>query len=261
MGVPAVGEKTLIVGCTGRMGAMLCSGALEKGLAVTGIDMPYDDDLALACENVSTAIFCVPAAALEDVLTRICPFLPEGCVVSDITSVKERPLRAMEEIWNGPVVGTHPLFGPKPDRSGDLPVAVIPGRGADEAATARITSFFEALGFRVFRSTAEEHDRAMACIQTMNFVTNVTYFALLAGHDELLPYLTPSFRRRMDAARKMLTEDGPMFCGLFEANEHSHEAVRRYRGMLNIAAAGDIELLWRKAQWWWQDDAARNRQE
>ena len=35
--MPAVGEKTLIVGCKGRMGAMLCSEALERGLAVAGI--------------------------------------------------------------------------------------------------------------------------------------------------------------------------------------------------------------------------------
>ena len=259
--MPAVGDTTLVVGCRGRMGAMLCSRAAEKGLAVAGIDMPYDDDaLAPACENAGAAVFCVPAAVLDDVLARICPFLPEGCVVSDITSVKVGPMRAMEKIWDGPVVGTHPLFGPKPDPAGDLPVAVIPGRGADEGATAHIEGFFGALGFRVFRSTAEEHDRAMACIQNMNFVTNVAYFALLAGHDELLPYLTPSFRRRMDAARKMLTEDGPMFCGLFEANEHSHEAVRRYRSMLNIAAAGDMDLLYRKAQWWWQGDDAQDRQ-
>ena len=48
------------------------------------------------------------------------------------------------------------------------------------------------------------------------------------------------------------TEDGTMFTGLFEANPYSHEAVRQYRKMLNVAAAGDIELLCRRAQWWWK---------
>ena len=60
------------------------------------------------------------------------------------------------------------------------------------------------------------------------------------------------FRRRLRAAEKMLTEDGTMFTGLFEANPYSHEAVRQYRKMLNVAAAGDIELLCRRAQWWWK---------
>ena len=100
-------------------------------------------------------------------------------------------------------------------------------------------------------TTAEKHDQAMARIQNMNFITNLAYFALLAGQEDLLPFLTPSFRRRRNAARKMLTEDAQLFAGLFEANPHSHEAVRQYRQMLNLAAAGDIDLLCRRAQWWW----------
>ena len=76
----------------------------------------------------------------------------------------------------------------------------------------------------------------------------------LAGDEELLPYITPSFRRRQAAARKMLTEDGAMFCALFEANPYSHEAVRQYRQMLNVAAGGDIDLLCRRARWWWREE-------
>ena len=52
--------------------------------------------------------------------------------------------------------------------------------------------------------------------------------------------------------RQLTIEDGTMFTGLFEANPYSHEAVRQYRKMLNVAAAGDIELLCRRAQWWWK---------
>ena len=166
--------------------------------------------------------------------------------------MKVRPLQQMEAIWPGPVVGTHPLFGPAtPDEDG-LPVTVTPGRTAREEDTALVEAFFRALGCGTFRATADEHDRAMARVQNMNFITNLAYFALLAGQEDLLPYITPSFRRRLHAAEKMLTEDGTMFTGLFEANPYSHEAVRQYRKMLNVAAAGDIELLCRRAQWWWK---------
>ena len=47
-------------------------------------------------------------------------------------------------------------------------------------------------------------------VRPMNFITSVAYFALLAGQEDLLPFLTPSFRRRQNAARKMLTEDARM---------------------------------------------------
>ena len=249
-GAPA---KNVLVGKLGRMGAMLCARADQMGVCVAGVDRPLNaDTLSEACADADMALFCVPASALDEVLAGVCPHLPDTAVVADITSVKEQPLRLMEKFWPGAVVGAHPLFGPAPDWETDLPVAVIPGSRADTVDVGKVEAFFLRLGFRTFRTTALEHDRAMAHIQNVNFITSLAYFALLAGHDELLPFLTPSFRRRLDAARKMLTEDARMFAGLFEANAHSHESVRQYRRVLNLAAAGEIDLLCRRARWWYE---------
>jgi len=132
-------------------------------------------------------------------------------------------------------------------------VAVTPGTRSDEASVVLVEDLFRAAGCRVFRTTAEEHDRAMAWIQGMNFVDNAAYFAMMSEHPRLLPFLTPSFRRRLASARKQLTEDAELFTGLFEANPYSHEAVRHYRRLLRAAAGGDIDLLVQKAQWWWRN--------
>lgn len=249
--------RTALIGARGRMGAMLCARARAVGLNVAGTDQPLTpENLAAVCAGADLALICVPAAVFEQVLLRVRPHLPPQAVLADITSVKEQPLRQMERLWPGPVVGTHPLFGPHPDPESDLPVALTPGRAVGPEHLALVEGFFTVLGCRVFRTTAEKHDQAMARIQNMNFITNLAYFALLAGQDDLLPFLTPSFCRRRNAARKMLTEDAQLFAGLFEANPHSHEAVRQYRQMLNLAAAGDIDLLCEQAQWWWRDGVA-----
>lgn len=246
--------KTLIIGARGRMGAMLLRRAGKAGLTVAGVDRPLTPEtLAPACAGVDLAMLCVPAAALGEVLDSLCPHLPPTAVLSDITSVKEEPLRRMARVWPGAIVGTHPLFGPRPERGSDLPVAIVPGARAEEAHLDLTEDFFRGLGCRVFRCTASQHDRAMARIQSMNFITNLAYFAMLAGEEELLPFLTPSFRRRQQAAQKNLTEDAALFAGLFEANPHSHAAVRQYRQMLNMAAAGEIDLLCQRAQWWWEE--------
>lgn len=247
-------EKTVIVGSTGRMGAMLMARAKTAGLQVAGVDVPLTSEvLAPACAGAELVLICVPAAVFPEVAAIVCAHLSQTAVLADITSVKEIPLRQMEDIWSGPVVGTHPLFGPQPDPEADQPVAIVPGKKAEKAHVALAAGFFTALGCRVFPTTAEKHDRAMASIQNMNFITSLAYFALLSGQGDLLPFLTPSFRRRQNAARKMLTEDARMFAGLFEANPHSYEAVRQYRQMLNLAAAGDIDLLCQRARWWWED--------
>ncbi|MBD5558165.1 MAG: prephenate dehydrogenase [Desulfovibrio sp.] len=254
--------RTAIVGSRGRMGEMLLRRAREAGLDVTGVDQPLTPEaLRAALDGADLALLCVPAAVFEEVAKAVTAELAPGAILADITSVKERPLRQMERLWEGPVVGTHPLFGPKPAAGADQPVAVVAGKGAEEAHLSRVEGFFSALGCRSFRCSAATHDRAMARIQNTNFITNLAYFALLAGEEELLPFLTPSFERRKAAAAKMLTEDAELFGGLFEANAHSHEAVRQYRKMLNVAAGGDIDLLCHRAAWWWDGgaDAARSR--
>lgn len=252
--------RTAIVGSRGRMGAMLLARAREAGLDVTGVDQPLTPEaLKRALAGADLALVCVPAAVFEEVAAKVTAKLAPGTVLADITSVKERPLRQMERLWPGPVVGTHPLFGPSSAPGADLPVAVVAGKNAEERHLARVEGFFAALGCRHFRCSAATHDRAMARIQNTNFITNLAYFALLAGEEELLPFLTPSFERRKAAAAKMLTEDAELFGGLFEANAHSHEAVRQYRKMLNVAAGGDIDLLCRRAAWWWDGGAEEAR--
>ena len=78
-------------------------------------------------------------------------------------------------------------------------------------------------------------------------------FCDLAEHEELLPFITPSFRRRLEASRKLLTEDAPLFEWLFEANPMSQESIRQYRSFLNVAAGGDVNVLVQRAQWWWKE--------
>jgi prephenate dehydrogenase len=157
----------------------------------------------------------------------------------------------------GAVVGTHPLFGPEPAAGQPLRVAVTPGRpdggapGSADAAASMDEWLFR-LGFEPFRTTAAEHDRALALIQGLNFVTQLAYLATAADHPEIREFVTPSFTRRLESARKMVSEDGEMFKAIFEANPFSQEAVRGFRSHLNLAAGGDVDLLLDKAGWWWR---------
>lgn len=244
----------VIVGCRGRMGGMLLERLGAAGCAVSGVDRPLDDAaVAQACRSAAVALLCVPAAVMGAVIARITPYLHPDAVLADITSVKMRPMEEMEKAWPGPVVGTHPLFGPRPLPDMELPVTITPGNHAAERDIVLVEEMFLRMGCRPFRSTAALHDEAMAAIQGLNFISSVAYFATFAGREDLLPFITPSFRRRQESARKLLTEDAELFEGLVEANPFSQEAVRRFRRFLSLAAAGDISLLAERAKWWWRE--------
>lgn len=245
-------EHILIVGSEGRMGRLFMQRGEAAGFAMRGVDRPLTPAvLAEAAVGVDLVLLAVPASAMPDVARMCAGVMTAPQIMADICSVKVAPVSAMMAVYDGPVVGTHPLFGPTPLEEENR-VAVAGGR--DAAARDAVEAVFSAMGFAAFETTVEEHDRAMAAIQGLNFVTTVSYFAALAGRPELENFITPSFNRRLESARKMLTEDAALFCGLMDVNPYTQEVVRSFRSMLNIAAGGDIELLAERANWWWRDD-------
>jgi prephenate dehydrogenase len=238
-----------LVGSRGRMGAMLLQRMRDAGIFASGADQPLADaGLDKLCAAADLILLCVPIAAMPDALRALRPHLNRQ-VLADIASVKVRPMAHMEAAYAGPVVGTHPLFGP--DAQGGRRVAVCPGARAGEEQLRLVEEVFARIGCELFRTTAQAHDEAAAYIQGLNFVTSAAYFAALAEHPEFLPFLTPSFQRRREAARTMFTEDGQLFEALFEANPAGQDAVRSYRAFLNLAAGGDLPLLRERALWWW----------
>ncbi len=251
-------KKICIVGSKGRMGSYLIKRLQSKPKAkasydVHGIDIPLESaNLQEFCNNASLILLCIPAYALQDMLKILVPYMPSDCILSDITSVKEQPLSYMQKHWQGPIVGTHPLFGNNTPKGSDLPVAIVPTKSSTQEHVKFVEELFLSLDCRVFSCTAQKHDEAMAAIQNLNFITSLAYFAALAQDESLLPFLTPSFKKRQNSAQKLLTEDAELFGGLYEANPYSQQLVRKYMAFLNLAAGGDIDLLADRAAWWWE---------
>lgn len=259
MPCPAPIRRFAIVGGRGQMGQLFLSRAAALGLEGTSLDRPLAAlPLAERLRGLDMLLLSVPVGAFDETLALLVPHLDGKTILADVCSVKLLPLLAMRKAYAGPVVGTHPLFGPEPPPGAR--VAIAAGRDQqDEDAARRVTAFFESMGFPCFPTTAEAHDKAMAAVQNLNFVTTVAYLAALApllgeGDDDadLRQFLTPSLQRRLDAARKMCTQDAALFTALFDANPYSMDLVRRYRNYLHVAAGGDLELLVNQAGQWWE---------
>ena len=206
-----------------------------------------------AVEGAAVVVLCVPVQALQAVLENLAPLLLPTQILCDVTSVKVLPMQMMERAFAGPVVGTHPLFGPVHTPE-DLHLAVTPGTHATGAHTRLVRSLFEGFGCHTFITTPEEHDRSVAFVQGLNFISSAAYFASLAHREELLPFLTPSFRRRLEGARKLLTEDAGMFQGFTTANPMTQDAIHTFRLFLDLVERGGLADVAREARWWYEEE-------
>ncbi|CAK7029405.1 MAG: hypothetical protein DELT_02718 [Desulfovibrio sp.] len=255
-----------IIGSQGRMGAMLCEAwrarhsvrCVDRAApahSTLGLTTPGALDAAAvtaAVREADAVFLCVPAPVMAEVLDIVTPAMHEGQILADVCSVKMLPMQHMEERFAGPVVGTHPLFGPDNERTG-AKVAVVPGVNASSAHLERITNLFAELGATCFTTTAEKHDKAVAVSQSLHFAVSAAYFAAAAAHEGLDPYLTPSFNRYREAAQKVLTVNAPMFCAFSEANPQLPDALETVRALLEEAKNGSLPEIAAKAASWYAE--------
>ena len=286
------GLSVAVIGHRGRMGAMFSRRWHEAGIVVRGVDQgprtekedtvtrgaeaphavdPYlceqgqanpeqggaerngisAEDMREAVQGAAIVLLAVPAAVLPSLLNQLTPMLSERQILADIISVKMHPLRQMERRYAGPVVGTHPLFGPDPLPE-DMLTAVVPGKNAEEQDILLVEGLFALMGSRTFRTTAQEHDRGAAYVQGLNFISSAAYLASLSERQDIMPFLTPSFRRRLESARKLLTEDAPMFQGFTSANPMTPDAIHTFRLFLDLVEGGGLPDVVRRARWWYE---------
>ncbi|RQD76863.1 prephenate dehydrogenase/arogenate dehydrogenase family protein [Desulfonatronospira sp. MSAO_Bac3] len=251
-------NELVLVGSKGQMGTLIKNKLSAGGVNVLPLDRPFpEEELPDILGRADMLLLAVPVAGMDEVLELMSPYFSSALIVADISSVKTLPVNKMQHFHQGPVMGTHPLFGPSPSEDDELKVALCPGHNLQDHHVQAVSEVFDRGGMHTFMSSCREHDQAMACIQGLNFVTTISYFASLPQDIDLDTFATPSFRRRATAARKMLNEDAVLFSSLAEDNPYTGQMIRRFKSFLNLSAAGEFELLTDKALWWWRNFSDR----
>jgi prephenate dehydrogenase len=124
-----------------------------------------------ALAEVELLVLALPVTAAAELLEKLAPALPEGCVVTDLGSTKRSIVIAAERAGIGArFVGSHPLAGDH--RSGwsaareglfaRAPVYLCPTRETGPEALERVRSLWRTLGARPQEIGAEQHDRQLA---------------------------------------------------------------------------------------------------
>jgi prephenate dehydrogenase len=209
-----------IIGGTGGIGKWFADFFAREGYAVRvsgkseGISLP---ELAAACRIV---IVAVPIASTIDVIREVGPLLPEEALLMDLTSLKEKPVRAMLAASRAEVIGCHPLFGPDVPSMNGQNIVLCPARGGKWLGF--LQEIFAKNGARITVTAPAEHDRMMALIQGLThmetLLTGLTLRDSGVEPSELAAFSTPVFRTKEAIAGKVFGPRPGLYAALLAEN-------------------------------------------
>jgi len=148
----------------------------ERALA----DRVVDEALAApgpALAGCELAVLCTPVASIEALMAPVSRLLPDGAVLTDVGGAKERVVAEAARAVRPGVrfVGAHPMFGghggyaaANAERWRGGTVAVC--TDGDPAAVELVATLHAALGAKVVRCAAAEHDSAVAMVSHLPYL-------------------------------------------------------------------------------------------
>ncbi len=162
-------------------------------------------------------INCVTLSYTEDAFRDVMPYLPQGCILSDIASVKTG-LKDFYEKSGFRYVSVHPMFGPtfanlgnlqaenaiiinepqQKDSSGNVAV-----RGTDYMGMIFYRDLFSSLKLNVREYTFDGHDEVVAYSLSIPFASTLVFGSIMK-HQEV-PGTT--FKKHLAIAHGLLSED------------------------------------------------------
>lgn len=142
-----------------------CDIAVQKGVV---------DESSINLELLATAdliFICTPIHLIVPTLEKLTPYLKTEAIVTDVGSVKGAIVDNCSQLWPN-FVGSHPMAGKTEQginaaQSGlfvNTPYLITPLESTPNCAVEILTEIVRKLGCKIYYSSPEEHDRAVAWI-------------------------------------------------------------------------------------------------
>ncbi len=235
------GARVLLVGGGGAMGSLFAGWFKNSGYKVRILEIDGWGAVEELCRDLDLALVTVPIAKTAEVVARLAPYLPPGCILADLTSIKQESLKAMLELYSGPVLGFHPMFGPDIRTMERQIIVLTPGR--EDADSRWPVEQFTTWGAVIVRATAIEHDEIMAVVQALrHFATFVFGRFLYRRRVDLkrtLEFSSPIYRLELDMVGRLFAQDPELYCEIIFATPERIRLLKEYISSLEQ----NLELL------------------
>lgn len=252
-------RRTVLIAGVGLIGGSVALGAKQHGLAThvigydtnpgvldaaRGLGVIDQTELVIGpwVEAADLVIVAAPSRAIRGVLDELLPYIRDDAVITDVGSVKE-PI--VSDFPDPRYIGSHPMAGS--EHAGVLNAdagllenaiwALTPSATTSETAAAYMEAFVREIGARPLVMSAEQHDRVVATVSHLPYLTAVALTKLVEnGEDSTLKMLLAAGGFR-DLTR-VASGDPVMSRDMISANkEYLRESLNHLKEQLDDLAA------------------------
>ncbi len=184
----------------------------NKGRAVAEeMNVNYIESNAGLANISDILVVSVPIQHTCDVIRKVAPFMKEGSVMVDVTSVKEGPSRTMAEVLPDTIeyIPTHPIFGPRTTELDNQVIVLTPGRKGEWYE--KVHRYLESKNMRVIETTAEKHDFMMSIVQVLthfSFISTASAIEKLkVDLSETEDYESPIYNLMIDMIARIVSQN------------------------------------------------------
>ena len=229
------GGKVVVVGGQGALGARFVSLFSRSGYEVVVLEQQDWVEADAICADAALVLMAVPITITEQLINKL-PALPAGCVLADITSIKQQPLAAMLAKHSGPVVGLHPMFGP--DITNLVKQVVVVCHGRAETQYQWLLKQLNVWGAELAVKQAAEHDSAMQLIQAMRHFSSLVYGVHLADENadlnELLQLSSPIYRLELAMVGRLFAQNAELYADIMLSSCDVAALLQRYQQRFGV---------------------------
>lgn len=233
-------KRIVIIGGNGLLGQRFVEMFKLSGYEVDILGRGNWDKAEEICSHAGLVIVGSPIDVTVSVIKQL-SFLPDDCILADITSVKDEPLQAMLKVHKGPVVGLHPMFGP--DISSFAKQVIVYCDGRDKEKYQWLIEQMKIWGAHLYNVDSTVHDESMTLIQALRHFTSFVYGSHLkevnADLKQLLDLSSPIYRLELAMVGRLFAQDPALYADIILSQKNNLVMIKRYHQHFSEA----IELL------------------
>ena len=272
-------DKLTVIGL-GLIGGSICSAVKKHGLAgeVLGFDTDseagdyavkngfVDSCLKSLNQNNDSDLVVVATYVdrIADTVREIAPNLKQGCVITDVGSVKLNVVESVESFLDNDLIfiGSHPIAGSEkpgiensdPNLFNNRSTIITPSENTDEQSIDFISSFWKGIGSVVLRMDPVLHDRIFAYVSHLPHIAAYTLVNTLNSSD-IENIFTYSGGGLKDYTR-IASSSPEMWKTIFRQNKkYLLESIREFKNNLELIESAieednlnDLQAILEKAQ-------------